>query len=198
MSNSDKKELALVSSTNKSKIVRYQVEADVVNMRKSGYSFQDIADELNASGKIPPTDPVDKHVVMRFLQKMPEINRSIIQADKQRLVEVVSTNMDIVQEVQTLFHRAKFMLEVMEENAADNGKVMDPYRFKAVSSEMRELLRQMTEIQKEINDADNVRKFMEIVLDVLKQEAPDKIPIIAEKLRVLKGTQWFSDMMRKG
>lgn len=188
----------LVSTTNKSKIVKYALEADVVNLRKSGFSFQDIADELNGSGKVPSDDPLDKHVVMRFLQKMPEVNRAIIQADKQRLVEVVSTNMDIVSEVQNLFHRAKFMLEVMEENAAENNKVMDPYRFKAVSSEMRELLRQMTEIQKEINDSDNVRKFMEIVLDVLKAEAPDKIPIIAEKLRVLKGTQWFSDMMRKG
>ncbi|WP_426455325.1 hypothetical protein ACP26L_36475 (plasmid) [Paenibacillus sp. S-38] len=191
-------EKSIVSTTNKSKIVKYELEADVVNLRKSGLSFQDIADELNGSGKVPASDPLDKFVVMRFLQKMPEINRQIIQGDKARLVEVVNTNMDIVSEVQGLFHRAKFMLEVMEENAAEQGKVVDPYRFKAVASEMRELLKQMTEIQKEINDADNVRNFMQIVLDTLKAECPEKIPVIAEKLRVLKGTQWFSDMMRRG
>jgi len=79
----------------------------------------------------------------------------------------------------------------------EKGRNIDPYRFKAVASEMRELLKQMVEIQKEINDYNNVRKFMEIVMSVLQKEVPDKIPIIIEELKIAKGTQWFANMMRK-
>lgn len=193
------KEINIVSPTKQSKVVKYKIEQDVVTLRSQGFSYQDIADELNASGKVPPEDPLDKYVIMRFLEKMPEITRQIVQEDKRRLVEIVQTNMDIVHETAGLYQRAKNILEAMEERAAKSEYgYVDPYRFKAIASEMRELLKSMTEIQREITDADNVRKFMEIVMDVLKQEAPDKIPIIADKLRVMKGTQWFSDMMKRG
>jgi threonyl-tRNA synthetase len=185
----------LVSTTKQSKVVKYKVEADVVNLRQQGLSYQDIADELNSSGKVPADDPLDKWVVMRFLEKMPEINKQIVQENKQRLVEVVSTNMQIVNEVAGLYGKAKFILETMEQRAADNNSMIDPYRFKAIASEMRELLKQMTEIQREITDAENVRRFMEIVLTTLKEEAPQALPVIAEKLRALKGTQWYADMM---
>lgn len=193
------KEISIVSPTKQSKIVKYKVEQDVVTLRSEGMSYQEIADELNASGKVPAEDPLDKYVVMRFLEKMPEITRQIVQEDKRRLVEIIQTNMDIVSETAGLYARAKNILEAMEERAAksEHGYV-DPYRFKAIASEMRELLKSMTEIQREINDAENVRTFMEIVLTTLKEECPDKIPIIADKLRLIKGTQWFSDMMRRG
>lgn len=194
----EEKEISLVSPTKQSKIVKYKIEQDVVTLRSEGMSYQDIADELNASGRVPADDPLDKYVVMRFLEKMPEITRKIVQEDKQRLVEIVQTNMDIVSETAGLYQRAKNIMEAMEVRAANSEYgYVDPYRFKAVASEMRELLKSMTEIQREISDAENVRKFMEIVMDVLKQECPDKIPIIADKLRVMKGTQWFSDMMKK-
>jgi hypothetical protein len=193
------KEINIVSPTKQSKVVKYKIEQDVVNLRSQGFSYQDIADELNASGKVPPDGLLDKYVIMRFLEKMPEITRQIVQEDKRRLVEIVQINMDIVHETSGLYHRAKAILEAMETRAATSEYgYVDPYRFKAIASEMRELLKSMTEIQREVSDADNVRKFMEIVMDVLKQEAPDKIPIIADKLRVMKGTQWFSDMMKRG
>lgn len=186
-----------VSSTKKSKVVRYQVEDDVVNLRKSGLSYQQIADELNASGKVPVDDPLDKYVVMRFLEKLPAIQQEIVKGDKRRLLNVVNNNMDIIYEVTSLFGKTKCLLEAMEEDAFERGKLLNPYQFKALTSEMRELLKQMTDIQREINDYDNVKKFMQIVLETLKEEAPDKLPIIVEKLRGAKGTQWFSQMVDK-
>lgn len=191
-------EIIDVSSTKKSKVVKYKLEEDVVMLRQSGMSYQQIADELNANGKVPDSDLLDKYVVMRFLEKLPAIQQQLVREDKKRLVSVVNANMDIVHEISDLYGKTKMLLNMMEEDAYDRGRTIDPYRFKAVASEMRELLKQMTDIQKEINDYDNIRKFMEIVLDTLKSEAPQSIPVIAQKLRMTKGTNWFSDMMNRG
>lgn len=187
-----------VSSTKKSKIVKYKIEEDVVMLRQSGMSYQQIADELNSNGKVPVEDPLDKYVVMRFLEKLPQIQQQIIREDKKRLVSVVNANMDIVHEISDLYGKSKMLLNMMEEDAYDRNKTLDPYRFKAIASEMRELLKQMTDIQKEINDYNNIRKFMEIVLETLKHEAPESIPTIAQKLRMTKGTNWFADMVNRG
>ena len=182
-------------SFRKSKIVKYKLEEDAVMLRQSGMSYQQIADELNDSGKVPEDDPIDKYVLVRFFEKLPEVQKQIVKEDKRRLVNVVNQNLDIVHEVTELFGRTKMLLNAMEDDAFARGKNLDPYRFKAVASEMREMLKQMTEIQREINDYDNIRKFMEIVLATLKEECPEKIPVIASRLKMNKGTTWFSDMM---
>ena len=187
-----------VSSTKKSKIVKYKIEEDVVMLRQSGMSYQQIADELNSSEKVPLDDQLDKYVIMRFLEKLPQIQQQLVREDKKRLVSVVSANMDIVHEISDLYGKTKSLLSMMEDDAIERGRILDPYRFKAVASEMRELLKQMTDIQKEINDYDNIRKFMEIVLETLKDEAPESIPVIAQKLRLTKGTNWFADMVNRG
>lgn len=187
-----------VSSTKKSKIVKYKIEEDVVMLRQSGMSYQQIADELNSSEKVPLDDQLDKYVIMRFLEKLPQIQQQLVREDKKRLVSVVNANMDIVHEIADLYGKTKSLLSMMEDDAIEKGRILDPYRFKAVASEMRELLKQMTDIQKEINDYDNIRKFMEIVLDTLKDEAPESIPIIAQKLKMTKGTNWFADMVSRG
>lgn len=187
--------IKIVSPTNKSKIVKYKLEEDCVNLRKSGLSYQEIAEELNASGKVPEDDPIDEYVVMRFLKKIPQVTKQLVKEDKKRLLQVVNTNFDILHEINSLFSKTKNLLENMEADAYDKGKLINPYQFKAIVSEMREMLRQMMEIQKEMNDYENVRMFMEIVLETLQKEAPDKLPIITEKLKMAKGTQWFANLL---
>lgn len=179
-----------------SKIVKYKLEEDCVNLRKQGFSYQAIADELNSSGKVPDNDSIDKFVISRFLEKMPEVTRALIKEDKGRLMKVVNTSFDVYYEINSLFGKTKAMLEFMEEEAASKGKLTNPYKYKAIVSEMREMLKQMTEIQKEVNDYNNVRKFMEIVLGVLQTECPEKLPIIIERLKVVRDTKWFADMMK--
>lgn len=187
----------LVSSTKQSKIVKYKLENDVVALRQSGLSYQQIADELNLGGKVPDDDKIDKYVVMRFLEKIPEIQKQLVKEDRQRLMQVVSTNIDIIDEVTGLYGKTKKLLELMEEDAFEKGRILNPYQYKALVSEMREMLKQMTDIQREINDYDNIKRFMQIVLETLKDEAPDAIPIIVKKLRYVKETQWFSNILNK-
>lgn len=182
----------------RNKIVRYKLEEDTVLLKRSGLTHQQIADELNMSGKIPNNDLVTRDDVDRFMKRVPAVQKALVKESKARLVEVVNTNFDIIHELSSLFSRTKNLLDAMEEKAAQSGKLVGAMSFKAISSEMREMLRHMTDIQKEINDYENIRKFMEIVLQVLQEECPAQIPKIAERLRIMKGTQWFANIIGKG
>lgn len=181
--------------TNVSKIVKYGLVEKAIELREKGLSYQKIADELNR--ELPEDDKVDLFAVKRFFDKLPELKKEIVQQDQTLLIRAVNKELDLIEEINELYFKAKSVLETMEQEAQAKGRNVDPYRFKAVASEMRELLKQMVEIQKEINDYNNVRKFMEIVMSVLQKEVPDKIPIIIEELKIAKGTQWFANMMRK-
>lgn len=181
--------------TNIPKIVKYGLIEKAIELREKGLSYQKIADELNK--ELPEDDKIDLFAVKRFFDKLPELKQEVVQKDQSLIIRVVNKELDLIEEINELYYKAKSVLETMEREAMEKGRNIDPYRFKAVASEMRELLKQMVEIQKEINDYNNVRKFMEIVMSVLQKEVPDKIPIIIEELKIAKGTQWFANMMRK-
>lgn len=181
-----------------SKISKYKLEEDIINLRQSGLSLQQIANELNASGKIPEGDEIDKYMIWRFLEKTPQITREIVKKDKKRMIEVVNNNLDIVHEVSSLFNKTKNLLEMMEDDAYAKGRLMNPHQFKAISGEMREMLKLMIDIQKEISDYDNVRKFMEIVMETIKETSPDSLPLIIEKLKTTKNTRWFGELFNNG
>lgn len=189
-------ELGVQNIAKKSKIVRYKLEEDCVTLRRAGLSYQQIADELNGSGKVPGDDRIDKYVLIRFFDSLPEIQQQLVKEDKKRLIAVVDNNMDIVSEVTQLFAKTKTLLEAMEDDAESKGRFVNPYQYKAVVGEMREMLKQMTDIQREINDFDNIKMFMQIVLEVIKEECPDKLPIIADRLKSAKGTSWFSSLIK--
>lgn len=183
------------SSTKQSKIVRYKLEKETIALRRAGKSYQEIADVLNATGKVPEFDKIDKFVVSRFLEKIPKVAKEIVKNNEERMIEAVYINFDIIQETNALYQRSKTLLDELDNKARNEGKIVNPYQFKAVVSEMREMLKQMTEIQKEINDYNNVRRFMEIVLETLYDEVPDKIPAIIERLKLNQGTTWFANIM---
>lgn len=184
-----------MSKTKVSKIVKYKVEEDVINMRKAGLTYEQIAEDLNASGKIPPDDPINKDTIARFLATIPEVKRKLYRDSQKRIIKTINQSFDIIYEINSLYEKTKNLLEKMEQEAEEKGRYINPYQFKAVSSEMRELLSKMIEIQKEINDYKNVHKFMEIILQTLYEEVPDKIPIIIERLKAIKETKWFSDLL---
>lgn len=179
-----------------SKITKYQLEADTVALRQQGLSLQQIADELNASGKVPNDDLIDKFVVKRFLDNMPEVQREIVQSSRKRLVQAVNSKMDVIHEVGTMYNRTKQLLEHIEEQAYENNKLPSVNAWKLLSSEMTVYLRLMMDIQKEINTYDNVKKFMEVVINSVRKNAPEALPVILQELKDLQGARWFADSFK--
>lgn len=178
-----------------SKIVRYKLEEICFNLKQVGLSYSQIADELNATGKVPENDKIDKAVVARFFDKLPKITKEIVSRSDNKIMKVVNSNLDVIFETTNLFNKTKFLLDDIERDAYDKGKLVDPYRYKALASEMRELLKQMMEIHKEINDYKNIKKFIEIIIQTVSEEAPSALPIIIERLKACRESHWFGDIV---
>lgn len=175
-----------------STIVKYHLEQDVINLREVGLSYQKIADELNASGKVPEDDPINWEMVQRFVNHLPALKKEVIRRDHRRMVAVVDNSIDIISEMTGLYGKAKTILDALEERATSENKSIDPYRFKAMSSEMREMLKQMTDMQKDLHDYNNTKIFMQTVMDVLQDVSPESIPIIIDRLKMNKGSNIFN------
>ncbi|NMA67961.1 MAG: hypothetical protein GX958_00875 [Desulfitobacterium sp.] len=185
------------TSRNISKIVLYDLEQDTVNLRQAGLSYQRIADELNALGKVPEDDQINADIVKRFLDHIPAVSREMVKRDQKKMMAVVNNNMDIIHEMTTLYGKTADLLSAMENQAQEEGNILDPHKFKALSSEMREMLKMMIEIQRELNDYENTRKFMEIVMETVAEECPQSIPLIIEKLKMSQETQWIGQMFNR-
>lgn len=177
-----------------STIVKYQLEQDTINLRAAGLSYQKIADELNAGGKVPEDDPINSDMVSRFISHLPALKKEIVKRDAKRMMAVVDNSIDIISEMTTLYGKAKTIMNALEQRATDQNKTLDPYRFKALSSEMREMLKQMTDMQKDLHDHNNTRVFMQTVMDVLQDIAPEAVPIIIDKLKMSKTSTIFGSV----
>ena len=179
------------SSTLKSKIEKYGLEDMVIRLRnENGMTYEEIATALNNSGKVPMDDEINLWVVERYLKKIPQIQKNLMQQDKRRLLKVMNNQVDIIGETTSLYNRTKGLLLNMEQEATDKDLLVSSKAYKAMCSEMRALLKQMTDIQKEVNDFDNVKKFMEIVLETVQECAPESMPMILDKLRIKQNSVW--------
>lgn len=176
-------------------IGKHGLVEDAVNLRLAGMTLVEIQSTLNS--KLPADKQITLETVRTFYKRLPELKQTIVKNNKKQLVRAVNNNLDMVSELNDLYGRTKTLLDRLEDRAEDEDYIMNPFRFKAISSEMRELLRLMMEVNKEISDLDNINRFMAIVVEVIKEESPQSIPIIVERLRTAKGTGWLSEVIRK-
>ncbi|GEN36578.1 hypothetical protein [Aneurinibacillus danicus] len=190
-------EKAIVPRGSIGKIELWGLEKDVIELRKMGLSYQQIVDELYRRGAVPEGEKLDKYVIKRFLDKVPEL-KTIVRGSKKRIVQAVSAELDIIYEVSLFAAKCRNLLELLEEEALENSTLPNPGHFKALSSEMREWLKMMKEIQKEIADYNNVRTFMKIVLETVKKEAPQALPSILRQMQEMKSSAWFDGMGEGG
>ena len=85
------------------KIVRYKLEEDTILLKKSGLTHQQIADELNQSGKIPNNDLVTRDDVDRFMKNSP-LKKRLLKEQEQHM-DAVNTN--FIHEIGSLFTRTR-------------------------------------------------------------------------------------------
>lgn len=176
------------------KITEYNLKDYVLSLRRSGYKQQEIVDLVNA--KLPNEETIDRFVLIRFLNKYTAMTKDEDVGAEPKILQHYATNMDIISETQGLYFRAKELLDKMEKASEEAGYPhVDPYRFKAVSEVMIALQKQMIDIQKEVSEYNNIIKFFEMIMEILKEECPEKIPSIIEKLKTVKSTKWFSAIM---
>ena len=162
-------------------VIRYKLEQEASLLRHEGQTMADIARLLNDNPAVPPNVKITPSQVSSFFRQSNQSKAAIVQSSNKRLVKVVDQQINIIDETRDMYQRSKNLLDAMEEDSIAKGYAyVDAYRYKAVMSELRETMALIIELQREINDIENVKFFMQAVLTILRRQAPEVIPLLVE------------------
>lgn len=147
-------------------------------------SYKEIAEQLNEIGGITENKITEQNVIT--LRKNNKAVRSAyLTANRQRMRKLImdSSEFDMLRILKDLAARLSFSLDVLENNAIEEGEIPDARDYKALSSELRDTLKQIESIQKEIYDMNVVREFLVEVVKTLKETSPDALPVFISKMK---------------
>ena len=148
-------------------------------------TYQQICDELNEIGNVPPDDFITVDNLTHFVKNVPEVRREVMLADRARMRKLVfeSAEFDLLGHLKEMAARTAFMIEAMEESCLMEGKLMKPSDYKALNSELRETLKQIEGIHKEIYQMEVVREFLLEVVKTLKEVSPEALQAFIQKMK---------------
>jgi hypothetical protein len=178
------------------KIEGLGIHDDIMDLHNAGLKPVDITFTINSLIKVPYSNAVSEKEVKAFLIIVKKSVPAAINVNTDFLARQVDNQFSMLDEVHDTYNRTKKMLNLLERKTIQNDK-LDALAWKAIVSELREFLCLIKDINDDMAAHENMKKFMSIVVEVLMEECPDKLPIIAERLRVSSSTQWFSDMFGK-
>ncbi len=170
-----------------SKIEKYDLMQNALDLLKvvPKLTYQQICDELNVIGNVPPEDLITVDNLTHLMRSMPEIRREVMIANKQHMRKMVfdSAEFDMLGHLKEMASRTAFMLDAMEEASLMEGKVMKPSDYKALNSELRETLKQIEGIHKEVYQMEVVREFLIEVVKTLKEVSPEALAVFIQKMK---------------
>lgn len=170
-----------------SKIEKYDLMQPALDLLKvvPKLSYQQICDELNTIGNVPSEDLISIDNLTHLVRSMPEIRRDILLANKSQMRKLVfdSAEFDMLAHLKEMASRTAFMLDAMEEANLMEGKVMKASDYKALNSELRETLKQIEGIHKEVYQMEVVREFLLEVVRTLKEVSPEALSVFIQRMK---------------
>lgn len=185
-----------------SKIEKYNLVQHAINLLKvyPKLTYKEIAEELNSIGDVPKDDAITVDNVIQFTKSYPNLRREILLANRSKLRKMVleSAEFDMLGTLKDMAARLTFMIDAMEEMALENGELPDPKDYKALSSELRETLKQIENIHKEVYDMEVVRQFLIEVIKTLKEVSPEALQTFITKMKGKRDSNHIVNELLKG
>lgn len=170
-----------------SKLEKYGLLENALTLLKvtPKLTYQQICDELNVIGKVPGDDLISVDNLTHFVKSVPEIRREVMLANRNHMRKLVfeSAEFDMLGHLKEMAARTAFMIETMEEASLMEGRVMKASDYKALNSELRETLKQIEGIHKEIYQMEVVREFLLEVVKTLKEVSPEALQTFITKMK---------------
>jgi len=170
-----------------SKLEKYELQEEAATLLKiiPKLTYQQICDELNKIGEVPEEDSITPDNITHFVKSMPEVRKEIMLANRTHMRKIVfeSAEFDMLAQLKDMAARTSFMIDVMEENSLANGSIMNPKDYKALNSELRETLKQIEGIHKEVYQMEVVREFLIEVIKTLKEVSPEALNAFIAKMK---------------
>lgn len=185
-----------------SKIEKYDLVSHAINLLTvtPKMSYKQIAEELNSIGDIPEEDAITPQNVADFAKSYPEVRKEILLANRQHMRKLVfeSAEFDMLGLLKDMAARTAFMIETMEQMALEEGTIPDAKEYKALSSELREILKQIEGIHKEVYDMEVVREFLIEVVKTLKEVSPEALQAFIAKMKGKRENSMIVSELLKG
>lgn len=177
----------LPAKGNLGKIRKYGLDQQAVNLLTviPKMTYKEIAESLNAMDGVPEDDQISAQNVINFANQHADVRREVMLANKKHMRNVVfeSAEFDMLGYLKDMAARTAFMIETLEEQALLTGNIPDAKSYKSLNSEMRETLKQIEGIHKELYDMEIVREFLLEVVKTLKDVSPEALDVFIQKMR---------------
>lgn len=163
-------------------------------------SYKEIAEELNSIGDVVEDELITAANVSEFAKNYPEVRKEVLLANRQHMRKMVmeSAEFDMLGTLKDMAARLTFMIDTMEEFALDEGTIPDPKGYKALTSELRETLKQIEGIHKEVYDMEVVREFLVEVIKTLKDVSPTALEAFITKMKGKRDNSHIVSELLKG
>lgn len=185
-----------------SKIEKYDLVGHAISLLTvtPKMSYKDIAEELNVIGDVPEDEKISPVNVSEFAKNYPEVRKEILLANRQHMRKLVmdSAEFDMLGALKDMAGRLTFMIDAMEQFALDEGMLPDPKGYKALSSELRETLKQIEGIHKEVYDMEVVREFLIEIIKTLKEVSPEALQAFITKMKGKRDNNHLVSELLKG
>lgn len=198
------KEVALRSRGRDSKMEKYGLIQQAIDLLKvqPKMTYQQIADELNVIGsdRIPPDDQITADNVAHFARAYPEIRREVLLANRAHMRKMVmeGAEFDMLGTLKDMAARFTFMIDAMEEDAFSEGRLPNATAYKAITSELRETLKQIENIHKEVYDMEIVRQFLIEVIKTLQEVSSEALQAFIQKMKGKRESNHIVNELLKG
>lgn len=185
-----------------SKIEKYDLISHAINLLTvtPKMSYKQIAEELNSIGDVPEEDAITPQNVASFAKSYPEARKEILLANRQHMRKLLfeSAEFDMLGLLKDMAARTAFMIDTMEQMALEEGTIPDAKDYKALSSELREILKQIEGIHKEVYDMEVVREFLIEVVKTLKEVSPEALQVFIAKMKGKRENSMIVNELLKG
>lgn len=165
-------------------------------------SYEKIAEELNAIAGLTDEDSkITKRVVFNYSKVYPEARREILLTNRKARRDLVldGAEFDMLKMYKDQAARLTFLIDELEQEALDEGILPDPKAYKALSSELRETLKQIESIHKSVYDMEVVREFLKDVIETLKDVSPEALAEFTKRMKSKRdGEHVVSEILKGG
>lgn len=163
-------------------------------------SNREIAESLNSLKNLTGEEAITAQNVLDFSKSRPDVRREILLASRKEMRKLVmeTAEFDMLSILKDMVARLKFLIDTYEQISIDEGSIPNPKEYKALSSELRETLKQIEGIHKEVYDMEIVRAFLQEVLSTLKEVNPEALGLFIERMKGKRQNSTIVSELLKG
>ena len=185
-----------------SKIQKYGLMEHAINLLKvtPKMTYREIAEELNTIGNVPEEEWITSENISQFVRNYSDVRREVMLSNRRKLRKMVmdSAEVDMLGHLKDMAARTAFLLETMEEMALNDGTLPDAKDYKALSSEFREIMKQIEGIHKVVYDMQVVREFLVEVIKTLTEVSPESMEAFSERMKGKRENSTIVNELLKG